>query len=101
MLRLNRAADETEKFYTSANYMDRPPSVMVKEFKDIQDEAFRIQRDFYIKLKDLELLDLKKSTIRKILEDANISNKMIDNLLRGKFTPINYSKPRFETKVKT
>ena len=100
MLRLNRAADETEKFYTSANYMDRPPSVMVKEFKDIQDEAFRIQRDFYIKLKDLELLDLKKSTIRKILEDANISNKMIDNLLRGKFTPINYSKPRFETKVK-
>jgi hypothetical protein len=25
---------------------------------------------------------------------------MIRNLLNGEFTPINYSKPRFETKVK-
>ena len=100
MNRLNRAADETEKFYSSANYMDRPPSVMVKEFKDIQDEAFRVQRDFYIKLKDLQLLDLDEFTIKKILKDANIPNKMINNLLRGQFTPINYSKPRFETKVK-
>jgi hypothetical protein len=47
MLRLNRAADETEKFYTSANYMDRPPSVMVKEFKDIQDEALEYKRFLY------------------------------------------------------
>jgi hypothetical protein len=82
MNRLNRAADETEKFYSSANYMDRPPSVMVKEFKDIQDEAFRVQRDFYIKLKDLQLLDLDEFTIKKILKDANIPNKMIRNLLR-------------------
>ena len=100
MNRLNRAADETEKFYTSTNYMDRPPSVMVKEFKDIQDESFKVQRDFYIKLKDLQILNLDELTIKSILKTANISNKMIGNLLRGEFTPVNYSEPRFETKVK-
>ena len=100
MNRLNRAADETEKFYKSQNYMDRPPSVMVGEFKQMQDEAFRIQKEFYIRLKDLELLDLDENTIRKILKDANMSKKMITNLINGQFTPINFSKPRFETKVK-
>ena len=100
MNRLNRAADETEKFYKSQNYMDRPPSVMTGEFQQMQDEAFRIQKEFYIRLKDLELLDLNKPTIRKILKDANMSKKMIGNLMRGEFTPINFSEPRFKTKVK-
>ena len=100
MNRLNRAADETEKFYKSQNYMDRPPSVMIGEFQQMQDEAFRIQKEFYIRLKDLELLDLNKPTIRKILKDARMSKKMIGNLMRGEFTPINFSEPRFKTKVK-
>ena len=29
-----------------------------------------------------------------------MNKKLVNNLMRGVFTPINYSKPRFESKVK-
>jgi hypothetical protein len=32
---------------------------MVETFKNMQDEAFRIQKDMYIRVKDLQLLDLR------------------------------------------
>ena len=35
------------------------------------------------------------------MKKSGASKKIINNLLRGTFTPVNYSKPRFETKVKT
>ena len=66
----------------------------------MQQEAFRIQKDMYIRIKDLELLDLKKSTIFQIMKSAGASRQLINNLLSGRFTPVNYSKPRFESKVR-
>ena len=99
--RLLRAADETEKFYKSRDYINRPPSILVAEFKKMQDEAFRIQRDLYMKIKDFQMLDLDEDTIADILKEANVNKKLVNNLIDGVFTPINYSKPRFERKVKT
>ena len=101
MNRLNRDADETSKFYKSKGYIDRPPSVMVDEFNAMQEKAFRVQRDFYIKLKDLQMLDLDKYAVKKLLKKAKVNPKLIRNLLNGKFTPINFSEPRFERKVDT
>ena len=66
----------------------------------MQQEAFRIQKDMYIRIKDLELLDLKKSKIYEIMKSAGASRQLINNLLTGRFTPVNYSKPRFESKVR-
>ena len=34
------------------------------------------------------------------MKKSGASKKIINNLLRGRFTPVNYSKPRFETKVR-
>ena len=99
--RLLRAADETEKFYKSRDYINRPPSILKGEFEKMQDEAFRIQRDLYMKIKDFQMLDLDEDEIADILKDANVSKKLVNNLVDGVFTPINYSKPRFERKVKT
>jgi hypothetical protein len=99
--RLLRAADETEKFYKSRDYINRPPSILVAEFEKMQDEAFRIQRDLYMKIKDFQMLDLDEDTIADILKEANVNKKLVNNLIDGVFTPINYSKPRFERKVKT
>jgi len=73
---------------------------LIKTFEDMQDEAFRIQKDMYIRIKDLELLDLSKSQIYEIMKKQGTSTKVINNLLSGRFTPVNYSKPRFESKVK-
>tara|TARA_R110000765_G_scaffold254429_1_gene355364 strand:- start:41 stop:703 length:663 start_codon:yes stop_codon:yes gene_type:complete len=55
----------------------------------------------YIRIEDLKLLDLSNRQIYDIMKKSGASKKIINNLLRGKFTPVNYSKPRFETKVKT
>ena len=97
--RLLRAADETEKFYKSKDYINRPPSIMVDEFDKMQEEAFRVQRDLYMKIKDFEMLDLPMSSIRRILKKAKLSFIDIGLLSRGIFTPITYSKPRFDRKV--
>jgi len=101
MNRLLRAVDETEKFYSVQNFAQKTPTDMVNTFNEMQQEAFRIQKDMYIRIEDLKLLDLSDRQIYDIMKKSGASKKIINNLLRGTFTPVNYSKPRFETKVKT
>jgi len=99
--RLLRAVDETEKFYKAKQFIDRPPSVMVAEYDNMQDEAFKIQRDMYMVIKDIRMLDLSKDKIEDIMIEAGMNKKMASSLIDGEFTPIPYSVPRFETKVDT
>ena len=66
----------------------------------MQERAFRIQKDMFIRIEDMKLLGVDNRTIRKVLENARINEDLISNLLRGRFTPINYSESRFEQKVK-
>ncbi len=101
MNRLLRAVDETEKFYDVQNFAKKTPTDMVNTFNEMQKEAFRIQKDMYIRMEDLKLLDLSDRQIYDIMKKSGASKKIINNLLRGVFTPVNYSKPRFETKIKT
>ncbi len=101
MNRLLRAVDETEGFYSVQDFAQKTPTDMVNTFNEMQKEAYRIQKDMYIRIKDLELLDLKKSKIFEIMKRSGASRKIINNLLAGRFTPVNYSKPRFESKVRT
>ena len=97
---LLRAVDETEGFYSVQNFAQKTPTDTVKIFDNMQQEALRIQRDMYIRIKDLELLDLSKSKIYQIMRDQGASRTLVNNLVSGRFTPVNYSKPRFESKVK-
>jgi len=101
MNRLLRAVDENEQFYNVDNYAKNTPNDMIRTFENMQDEAFRIQKDMFIRIKDFELLDLDEDVIRKILKDSGVSRKVRTNLINGVFTPVNFSKKRFETKVKT
>ncbi len=101
MNRLLRAVDETEKFYSVQDYAQKTPTDMVNTFNQMQQEAFRIQKDMYIRIQDLKLLDLSENKIYDIMKKSGASKKIINNLLDGRFTPVNYSKPRFETKVRT
>ena len=99
--RLLRAVDETEKFYKAKQFIDRPPSVMVDEYSNMQEEAFKIQRDLHMIVKDLQMLDLGRSKIEDIMINSGMNKKMVYNIVDGRFTPIKFSEPRFETKVKT
>jgi len=98
---LLRAVDENEDFYNVDNYANNTPDDMVATFKKMQEEALRIQKDMYIRIKDFELLDLDETEIRKILTNAGVSRRVAGNLMNGVFTPVNYSKKRFDTKVDT
>ena len=66
----------------------------------MQKEAFRIQKDMYIRIKDLQLLDLDDDQIYDIMKKSGTPKRTIRNLLNGIFTPVNYSKPRFDSKVR-
>ena len=99
MNRLLRGVDETEGFYDVKDFANNPPSDIIKTFENMQEEAFRIQRDMYIRIQDLKLLDLDEGQIYEILKKQGTPTKLINNLLAGIFTPVNYSKPRFERKV--
>ena len=101
MNRMLRAVDENEKFYNVDNYAENTPMSQVKTFRQMQDEAFRIQKDMFIRIQDLKLLDLSEDDIEDILEKAGVSSTIRSNLLDGIFTPVNYSTARFETKVNT
>lgn len=101
MNRLLRAVDENENFYNVNNYGENTPMTQVKTFKKMQDEAFRIQKDMFIRIQDLKLLDLSEDDIDNILKKSGVSSRLRGNLLDGVFTPTNYSKARFQTKVDT
>ena len=47
---------------------------MVDEFNAMQEKAFNIQRDFYIKLKDLMMLDLDEDDVKEILKEGGMNN---------------------------
>ena len=101
MNRLLRAVDENEKFYNVDNYRNNTPSQLVQTYIEMQEEAFRIQKNMHIIAKDLQLLDLSKRDIREILIKAGVNKDLAKNVVKGKFVPVNYSEPRFNTKVET
>jgi hypothetical protein len=100
MNRLLRDVDEKENFYTPQHYMDNTPGLMVKKFDEMQEDAFRLQKALYINIKDMEQLDMNKFKIEDLIVETGVNKKMASNLMDGIFTPIKYSKPRFEGKVK-
>ena len=97
---LMRAVDDAEKIYSAEDYMNRGPSVIAKEFEQIQQEAFIIQQEMYNIIQDALKLDLDESDIKKVLKDAQLPNKRIRKLLNGEFVPANFSDSRFKKKVK-
>ena len=47
----------------------------------------------------MKILNVEHRTIKKILEKTGVDETLIRNLMRGVFTPTNYSEPRFDQKV--
>ena len=97
---LMRAVDDAEKIYSPENYMNRGPTVIGEEYTQMQEEAFRIQKEMYNIIQNAMKLDLDEDDIRKILKDAQMPNKKIRKLLDGEFVPVNFSDARFKKKVK-
>ena len=98
--RIRRGIDDTENFYTVEHWETHTPGEMVDQYRKMLEEDFRIQKEMYIKLKDLQMLDLDERDIEELLEEYGLNPQLAGSLIRGEYTPINYSEPRFEKKKK-
>ena len=95
-----RKVTQAEPFYSLENALSRGPNVMADEFRQIQDEAFRVQQKFYYVLQDALNMGLSKRDVKKILKARGLGKREIRQLFRGKFTPANYNKDLMDKRYK-
>ena len=60
-----RDIDEASDFYSTKGWQDKTPTDLVRDFDKQQERAFRIQKDMFIRIEDMKLLDVDDSTIKK------------------------------------
>jgi hypothetical protein len=99
--RLMRAIDDTEKLYSPEGYNSRGPEVILQEYNQMQLEGYKVQQNFHKMIVDAKTIGVSIFDIRRKLKDQGVGSKMINNLMNGVFTPINYSDARFKKKVKS
>ena len=66
---------KAESFYSLRNALDRGPNELQQEFRNIQDEMFRVQQEFHYVLQDAQKLGLTKRDLRKILMKRDFSGE--------------------------
>jgi len=98
--RLMRAIDDTEKLYSPEGYNSRGPETILQEYNQMQLEGYKVQQNFHRMIVDAKTIGVSTFDIRRKLKDQGVGSKMINNLMNGVFTPINYSDARFKKKVK-
>jgi hypothetical protein len=94
-----RAVTVSEKFYSTENIATRGGDVLVKELRQIQDEALLQQRKFYQVIQDAIKLGVPISELRRA-NKRRLSNKEFNRILTGVYTPVNYSKSRMQKRVR-
>ena len=98
--RLRRAIDDTEKLYSPENYNSRGPEVILREYNQLQLEDYKVQQNFYRLIQDARAIGLSDFEIKKKLkENKSMGSSVVNNLMRGIFTPTNYSDARFKKKI--
>ncbi len=95
-----RSVTTAEKFFSLQNFQQRGPEVMAKEFRDIQEENFKVNQDFYFILKDAQEVGVDERDLRKILRGRNISSSKARKLLKGENIPYTAYDSRMKKRVK-
>ncbi|ASF00430.1 hypothetical protein [uncultured virus] len=89
----------SEGWYSTKNYQQRGPEQLVREYNDMNEEAFREQYRFYQAVQSaLSSKLMSRRQIEEALEDRKISKKVIDNILRGRFTPLSWGRGGLEAR---
>ena len=91
---------ESEKFYSLENFRQRGPLVMAQEFRDIQDEAFKINQNFYFLLQDALTVGVPESVLIKLLRKRRIPYAKVQKLLRGQNIPFTGYEERMKLRVR-
>jgi hypothetical protein len=95
-----RSTTKAEKFFSLEDFQNRGPLKMADEFRNIQDETFRVNQDFYFILQDAIATGVKEQDLIKILRNRNISFSKAKKLLKGKNIPFTAYEDRMKDRVK-
>ena len=95
-----RSVTTAEKFFSLENFDQRGPLILADEFRNIQDETLRVNRDFYFILKDALEVGVPEKTLKKIIRERGISFRNFKKLLKGENIPYTAYKERMKKRVK-
>jgi|TARA_R100000084_G_scaffold78826_1_gene35996 hypothetical protein len=83
----------SEGWYSTKNYQQRGPAQLVREYNDMNEEAFREQYRFYRAVKSaLDSGLMTESQIITALSDRKIPASTIGAILTGRYKPLSYGK---------
>jgi hypothetical protein len=95
-----RSVTTAEKFFSLQNFNQRGPNVMADEFRNIQEENFKVNQDFYFILKDAQTVGVSERELKKLLRKRNISSSKARKLLKGENIPYTAYDSRMKGRVK-
>jgi hypothetical protein len=95
-----RSVTQTEKLFSLENYQNRGPLVLADEFKQIQDETLKVNRNFHMILQDALAMGVPKKELLKILRNRRIPYSKAKKLLDGKNIPYTGYDERMKNRVK-
>jgi hypothetical protein len=95
-----RAVTETETMFNLENWQTRGPEVLANEFRAIQDENYRVNREFYRVLQDAMAVGVPRRELKKILRKRGLSQKRTNLLFRGQNIPYTGYDSRMKKRVK-
>ena len=79
-----KSVTTAEKFFSLENYQNRGPLVMADEFRTIQEEALKVNREFHNLLQDALKVGVPKRELLRILRKRRIPYAKAKRLLDGK-----------------
>ena len=96
----SRLVTSTEKLFSLQNFRQRGPEALIDEFRQIQEEKLKVNKEFYIVLQDALAAGAKRSDLIKVMKDRGISSKNAFRLLRGQNIPYTGYEGRMDKRLK-
>ena len=96
----SRLVTSTEKLFSLQNFRQRGPEALMDEFRQIQEEKLKVNKEFYIVLQDALAAGAKRSDLIKVMKDRGISSKNAFRLLRGQNIPYTGYEGRMDKRLK-
>jgi hypothetical protein len=95
-----RSVTQTERLFSLENYQNRGPNVLAQEFRQIQDETLKVNKDFHLILQDALKTGVPKRELLKILRGRRIPYAKAKKLLDGRNIPYTGFDERMKKRVK-
>jgi hypothetical protein len=91
----------SEGWYSTKNYQQRGPAQLVREYNDMNEEAFREQYRFYRAVKSaLDSGLMTEDQIKQALKDRKIAKRTIRAILNGRYKALSWGEGGLEARYK-